>query len=122
MIEVEIEAHWTLQRQIYLQEQVKALEKTLLALGSDDTRATESLLLVYETELEDLKNSFKDRAQRLWGLEGGMPVGTLERAFRTCRNNPDWCLCKFLRQDCAGRGVVAREVADAVVINIESTV
>ena len=104
MIEAEIEAHWTLQRQIYLQEEVKALEKTLLALGSDDTGATESLLLVYETELEDLKHSFKDRAPRLWELEGGMPVGTLERAFRTCRNNPDWYLCRFLRQDCAGRG------------------
>ncbi|OJJ80496.1 uncharacterized protein ASPGLDRAFT_85001 [Aspergillus glaucus CBS 516.65] len=104
VIEAEIEAHWALQRQIYLQEEVKALEKTLLALGSDDTGATESLLLVFETELEDLKHSFKDRAPRLWELEGGMPVGTLERDFRTCRNNPDWYLCRFLRQDCAGCG------------------
>lgn len=40
----------------------------------------------------------------LWVLKGSVPTGALERAFKSCRENPDWYLCTWLRQDCAGRG------------------
>lgn len=54
VIGAEIEAQLILQRQIYLQDEIKVLEKTLLALESDDNIATKYLLLVYGTNLRNL--------------------------------------------------------------------
>lgn len=105
IIEADIEARWIVQREIYVGEEVRALDKAM-ALCADGQKATElyQQLNTYQTELQDLDKRYWNQSRRHWRLEGDMPGGVISRAFKACREDPDWYLSTWLRQDCAGRG------------------
>lgn len=105
LIEADIEARWIVQREICVGEEVRALEKTM-SLCPDGQKTTElsHQLNTYQEELQDLGKRYWIHSRSYWKLEGGMPGGVFIRGFRACREDPDWYLSAWLRQDCAGRG------------------
>lgn len=95
------------QREIYVQEELKALQKSLVLEELDDKnkRVTKKACLKeYETELENLNNLYWDTVHIAGENMGKMPAGILGRAFKSCRTDPEWYLCQWLREDCARRG------------------
>ena len=105
VIRGDIKARWITQREIYLQEEVHSLHKSL-SLSTDDEEAS-SRLKEYEEELESLKKQYMDHSRQLWCLEAGGPLAfqkPFQKAFQTCRRDPNWYLCTWLREDCARRG------------------
>lgn len=104
-VEADIEARWIVQREIYLNEEAQALRKSLeLSADGKEVAAMRSQLSMYCEELQSLDQKYWDACRLRWKLEGDIPVGSLSRAFKAHRSNPDWYLCEWLRQDCAGRG------------------
>lgn len=101
IIRGDIKARWITQREIYLQEEVHSLHKSL-SLSTDDEEAS-SRLKEYEEELQSLKKQIMDHSRQFWQLEAGAPTA-VQKSFRTCRSNPNWYLGEWLRQDCARRG------------------
>ncbi|OJJ81596.1 uncharacterized protein ASPGLDRAFT_1497696 [Aspergillus glaucus CBS 516.65] len=90
------------QREIYVQEEMKALQKSL---HGDSEGATEtSQLSAYEKELENLNNEYWSLNRDLGQFESAIPAGALSKAFKSWRADPDWYLCQWLREDCARRG------------------
>lgn len=108
VIETDIEARWIVQRERYLQEEVQALQKSLKLPADDDKKkdmkALQSQMDTYEKELRCLNTEYSTYSRLKWQLEGDMPDGAIGRAFKAYRKDPDWYQCKWLRQDCAGRG------------------
>lgn len=102
----EIGMHRNIQRKTYLLEETMALKKSLAV--SSDKRSEESTqtaqLDKYEKELEFLNNEHWGLLRAVAQLEGDMAAGVFSKAFNSCRANPDWYLCQWLRQDCAKRG------------------
>lgn len=90
------------QREIYVQEELKALQKSQALSSGSERESTQ--LRAYETELHGLDHEYWRLSSILGRLEGEMPAGVLSKAFKSCRANPDWYLCQWLRQDCARRG------------------
>lgn len=101
IIRGDIKARWITQREIYLQEEVHSLHKSL-SLSTDDEKVS-SRLKEYEEELQSLKKQIMDHSRQFWRLEAGAPTA-VQKSFRTCRSNPNWYLGAWLRQDCARRG------------------
>ena len=100
---LDIEARWIVQRQAYVQEEAQALSRALM-LSEDKEQQSFPELQAYEDELEEL-NSLYWRYTRLHGaLDGDIPLGIFNRAFRQHRKKPDWYLSKELREDCVRRG------------------
>ena len=87
------------QLEIYVQEEKKALEKS----GKSDTETT-AQLEDYDNALQVLNEDYWNLSRIIGMVEGAIPAGALSRAFKSCRMNPDWYLCQWLRQDCARRG------------------
>lgn len=112
IIRADIKARWIVQREIYLNEEVQALHKSLslLPLNTDDAVSAaaaeaESQLSAYEKELRYLNGIYWAHKQYIWLLEAGTPVSAAGRASETRRKHiPDWYLSEWLRRDCAGRG------------------
>lgn len=87
------------QLEIYLQEEKKALEKS--GKSGPDTKAQ---LDDYNGALQILNECYWTLSRMVGIMESAVPAGALSRAFKSCRMNPDWYLCQWLRQDCARRG------------------
>ncbi|OJJ37149.1 hypothetical protein ASPWEDRAFT_441354 [Aspergillus wentii DTO 134E9] len=106
VVEADIEGRWIVQRDVYVQEEMKALKASLEQSEHDfkQERKKASQLSTYETELKKLHDRYWFHDRRIWKLEAGIPMGSLGRAFRAWRKNPNWYLTPWLRQDCAGRG------------------
>ena len=95
------------QREIYVREEANALQKSLALeeVDNQDKRATKQARLEgYEDELEALNNRYWELVYCAGGFESVMPAGILGRAFKSCRTDPEWYLCQWLREDCARRG------------------
>ena len=105
MVKTDIEVRWVMQREAYVREKLHALRKLLKLYGPDsiDVRKKHEIM-GYSEELKDLNLLYHAYQKRIWKLKGDVPVGVLTRAFMKCRENPDWYLSAWLRQDCAGRG------------------
>ena len=93
------------QLEIYIQEERKALEKESLgsSTGKSATKIT-AKLDEYDKALQFINEDYWNLSREIWKVEGLLPAGALSRAFKSCRTNPDWYLCQWLRQDCARRG------------------
>lgn len=112
MIEADIKACWLVQREVYIREEVQALQAFLhLCTGDDDDgdlddeaahRATQ--LDTYRERLKHLNEQYWAHSQLIWRLQGNISNGVVNRAFKSYREDPNWYLCEWLRQDCAGRG------------------
>lgn len=103
IVEADIKSRWILQRETYVQEEVHALQKSLAIDDKDDSTQSHQLG-VYEAELEGLKTQSWAHKKHAWNLEGNVKPGFTTRVFRACREDPNWYLCPWLSQDCAGRG------------------
>lgn len=104
IVEADIRARWVVQREIYLNGEVQALRKYLALSVDREGQPTASQLQSYEKELELLGGNYMDCCQTDTKLESNLPNGVLGRTFRETRKDPNWYLCEWLRQDCAGRG------------------
>lgn len=111
MIEADIKACWLVQREVYIREEVQALQAFLhLCTGDDDDgdlddeaahRATQ--LDTYKERLKHLNEQYWAHSQLIWRLQGNISNGVVNRAFKSYREDPNWYLCEWLRQDWAGR-------------------
>ena len=107
MIKIDIGIRRAVQREIYIKEEAKALVKLLALEGVEDEnkRATKKALLQeYETQLEHLNKFYWETIRFLERKESDIPAGILSKAFKSCRTDPDWYLCQWLREGCAKRG------------------
>ena len=111
VVVADIKGRWIVQRRTYLQEEIRYLRKFLSvplisAVEAENKDASKKIyqLSAYEEELQHQDRRIWDDAQHYWKLEVEMPSGCQERAFRAYRKDPNWYLCAWLRQDCAGRG------------------
>lgn len=104
VVEADIEGRWIIQRETHVREEVRALQKSLELNDAECAGIRKHQLSAYEEEFQKLDSSYRAYQKRAWNLEGNVPLGVVTRAFRACRENPDWYLCAWLRQDCAGRG------------------
>ena len=81
------------------------MQKALaLSLPSEEKAVQEYILETYEKELRDLNDQYLKQDKIAWMADVGGPTAALKRAFKAWRQDPDWYLCEWLRQDCAGRG------------------
>lgn len=86
---------------------VQALEESLALSADDDRKSMEefqSQLDAYMQELQSLNTEYTICSRWIWWLQGNMPSGTIKRAFKAYRKDPNWHLWEWLRQDCVGRG------------------
>ena len=104
LIEMDIKVRQITQREMYLQEEIKALQKSLKLDEDGDKKGKAQLKEYYETELRSLNETYWDFCQFSGEAEGDMPDGILREAFKSCRSDPEWYLCLWLREDCAKRG------------------
>ncbi|OJJ87384.1 uncharacterized protein ASPGLDRAFT_23400 [Aspergillus glaucus CBS 516.65] len=115
IIKADIKARWIVQREIYLNEEVQALYKSLSLLPPNTDAAVsaaaaaaaeaESQLNAHEKELRYLNYVYWAHKRHIWLLEAGTPVSAAGRAYEARRKHiPDWYLSEWLRRDCAGRG------------------
>lgn len=105
VIKADIEMRRIVQREIYLKEEVQALQKALtLSLPSEEKAVQKYILGTYGEELRDLNDQYLRHVKGTWKQDVGGPTAALKRAFKAWRQDPDWYLCEWLRQDCAGRG------------------
>ncbi|KAI9933666.1 hypothetical protein ASPWEDRAFT_30496 [Aspergillus wentii DTO 134E9] len=103
IVKADIKGRWIVQREIYVRDEAQALKK-MLELSSDVDTAKASQLSAYEEELTSLNDQYWVHERSLWILTGGGPVGALKRGYKATRSDPNWYLCAWLRQECAGRG------------------
>lgn len=110
IITLNIEAHWVVQRELYVKEEAQALSKALNL--PEDKRLPDSIkcsqLCVYEKELEELNSQYWEYLKLSGKLLGDIPYGPLERAFEAYRSDPYWYMNKFLVKECANRGGCCR--------------
>ena len=99
---LDIEARWIVQREAYLQEEARALSKSLML--SEDREQSSPELQECENELEQLNNLYWKYTRLNGALEGDIPSGPFSVAFRQHRKDPDWYLSEYLRADCVRRG------------------
>lgn len=93
------------QREIYLQEETRALQKLLvLDEANDKNTARKAQLEKYEAELECLNDVYWEISRAFYKHEANISYGVLKRAFDSCRADPEWYLNQWLREDCARRG------------------
>ena len=131
LISIDVEMRQIIQRETYLQEEIKALQKSvaLEEEGDKKEKATkkpikqaskqttkkpikqsikkptkEAQLNACETHLRGLNKKYWDFHRSSGEVEGDIPNGILRRAFKSCRSDPEWFLCPWLREDCARRG------------------
>lgn len=107
LIMIDVEMRQIIQREIYVQEEIKALQKSLeLDEESDKTEKSKkkAQLEAYEAHLCGLNRRYWDFRHFSGKFESNMPSGILRRAFKSCRSDPEWYLCSWLREDCARRG------------------
>lgn len=105
VIEADIKIRRIVQREIYLKEEVQALQKALTLTLSSEKKAVQKYILgTYEKELRDLNDQYLRHDKMTWMADVCGPTAALKRAFKAWREDPDWYLCEWLRQDCAGRG------------------
>ena len=103
VVKSDIMMRWIVQREIYLQEETRAMQKSL-ALQEVADEKTKTRLEEYEAELKRLNDVYWEMSNCVYMLEADIPDGVLKRAFESCRADPEWYLCQWLRQDCARRG------------------
>lgn len=108
VIKGDVMAHWIVQREIYVREEIQALRKSLLLLtdgnrGTKEKADTESRPSALEKELQQLDSDYWDHKQHLWILETCSPI-IFGRALQAHRKYPNWHPSDWLRADCAGRG------------------
>ncbi|KJK65431.1 hypothetical protein P875_00010279 [Aspergillus parasiticus SU-1] len=84
------------QREIYLQEEIKALTSLDHGPLSTEQRAQ---LAKWEMELEDLARKYWHLEREFYRREASVPPGPLQRAYATWRSNPEWYLLGYLRDD-----------------------
>lgn len=112
IIRADIKARWIVQREIYLNEEIQALHKSLSLLSINTDAAisaaaaeAEIQLNAHEKELQYLNYVYWAHKRHIWLLEAGAPVSAAGRAYEARRKHiPDWYLSEWLRRDCAGRG------------------
>lgn len=107
------------QREVYIQEQIQALKKSLqmfsvsstdppeLDINNERLRKLETWekeLSLYEKELRKLNDQYWIHQRNMWKLEVEMPYGPISRAFKNVKSNTEWHLLPWLREDCARRG------------------
>ena len=90
------------QQEVFVQEEVRSLRKSLALSENDKTESTQ--LSAYEAKLDSLNREYWRLSSVLGRLEGEVPPEILSKAFKLCRTDPNWYLCLWLRQDCARRG------------------
>lgn len=72
----DIKVRWTVQREIYVQEEVQDLCTSLLMDGKEYVLDTEkSQLNKYKEELQRLDDQYRDNCRLRWTLEGNTPPG-----------------------------------------------
>lgn len=92
---------------MYLEEETNALQKSvaLEEAGDKNERATETAqIMEYESQLHDLNQEYWDFCRLSGEVEGELPAGILRRAFKSCRADPEWYFCPWMRENCAKRG------------------
>ena len=106
IIKGDIVMRWMVQRGIYLREEARALQKSLVLDDKTEreARAGRYKLKDYEDELRHLNDGYWEMSRELYLLEANIPDGALKRAFESCRADPEWYLSQWLREDCARRG------------------
>ena len=107
LISIDVEMRRIIQREMYLEEEIKALQKSLALeeQGDENDKDTKRAQIeAYETQLYGLNQRYWDFRRYSGKVEGDMPPGILQRAFKSCRSDPEWFLCPWIREDCARRG------------------
>ena len=110
VIKGNIKARWIVQREIFLEEEIQALRKTLPLIADENGKVkeekaeAESRLSAFEQELKRLDSEYWEHKYHLRGLEAFSPTFLFGRALQAHRKDPNWYLSDWLRLDCAGRG------------------
>ena len=107
MVLIDVKIRRILQREMYLVEETNALQKSvaLEEAGDKNERATETAqIMEYESQLHDLNKEYWDFCRLSGEVEGELPARILRRAFKSCRADPEWYFCPWMRENCAKRG------------------
>lgn len=100
IVVMDIKAHWTIQREIYMQAEVQALSKSLvLSEGKQTSNGTESSKLdAYRKELEQLNRQYWEYFRFRGQLEANVPLeplgGRLSNTGRTLTGTATNCCAR----------------------------
>jgi hypothetical protein len=89
MIEADIVGRW-IQREVYVQDQIRALCKSLEL--APDSEKDAHCLNMYEQELKALNDRYLLHRRWMWMLEYDVPDGPLERASPLRKSAPQYSL------------------------------
>lgn len=104
----DIGMHRVVQMEVYVQEEIVALQKSMLALSTTDMGEKKAMMTAeledYESCLSRLNSEYWTLHRLIGLLDGKVPAGPLKGAYESWRADPNWYLCTWLRKDCAKRG------------------
>lgn len=112
-VKADILGRQIVQREIYIKEQMHALQKSLdlSSLSDTDTssiprRCEEQYksLGIYEEKLENINREYLIHYRNHWKIQVEAPRGPLRCAFEFTRRHSMWASLPWLKEDCAGRG------------------
>ncbi|KAJ5944819.1 hypothetical protein N7516_004987 [Penicillium verrucosum] len=103
LIKLDITLRWIVQRRIWLEQKVKALQTRQRQYMSDlDLHKLET----YEEQIKSLNSKYWDGHREQWAVSDGIWSLSANRAIKRQRKHADWYLSSDLREDCANRGGV----------------
>ncbi|KAI9923975.1 hypothetical protein MW887_007433 [Aspergillus wentii] len=88
IVEMDIQGRQIVQREIYVQEEMQALQKQL-ELTPSNPKETAARLTAVEEEASSLNEAFWAYRRRLWKLTSNMGRSPPSQALTTTRQNPD---------------------------------